>query len=148
MSLLETLRKDMFSATKDGNTTKADIIKMAIAAIKNAEIEKGEVLDDKETVKVLRKEVKKIQDSIAQFTTMGRQDLVDRETKQLEVLQEYLPKQMSEEEIKKVVKAKIIELEAEGMKDFGKVMGVVMKELAEQAEGGIVKDIIESLLNE
>jgi hypothetical protein len=148
MSLLETLRKDMFSATKDGNTTKADIIKMAIAAIKNAEIEKGEVLDDKETVKVLRKEVKKIQDSIAQFTTMGRQDLVDRETKQLEVLQEYLPKQMSEEEIKKVVKAKIVELEAEGMKDFGKVMGVVMKELAEQAEGGIVKDIIESLLNE
>lgn len=148
MSLIETLRKDMFSATKDGNTTKADIIKMAIAAIKNAEIEKGEVLDDKETVKVLRKEVKKIQDSIAQFTTMGRQDLVDRETKQLEVLQEYLPKQMSEEEIKKVVKAKIVELEAEGMKDFGKVMGVVMKELAEQAEGGIVKDIIESLLNE
>lgn len=148
MSLLETLRKDMFSATKDGNTTKADIIKMAIAAIKNAEIEKGEVLDDKETVKVLRKEVKKIQDSIAQFTTMGRQDLVDRETKQLEVLQEYLPKQMSEEEIKKVVKAKIVELEAEGMKDFGKVMGVVMKELAEQAEGGMVKDIIESLLNE
>lgn len=147
MSLLETLRKDMFSATKDGNTTKADILKMAIAAIKNAEIEKGEVLDDKEIVKVLRKEVKKIQDSIAQFTTMGRQDLVDRETKQLEVLQEYLPKQMSEEEIKKVVKAKIVELEAEGMKDFGKVMGVVMKEIAEQAEGGIVKDIIESLLD-
>lgn len=147
MSLLETLRKDMFSATKDGNTTKADILKMAIAAIKNAEIEKGEALEDKEIVKVLRKEVKKIQDSISQFTTMGRQDLVDRETKQLEVLQEYLPKQMSEEEIKKVVKAKIVELEAEGMKDFGKVMGVVMKEIAEQAEGGIVKDIIESLLD-
>ena len=147
MSLLETLRKDMFSATKEGNTTKEDILKMAIAAIKNAEIEKGGALDDKEIVKVLRKEVKKIQDSIAQFTTMGRQDLVDRETKQLEVLQEYLPKQMSEEEIKKVVKAKIVELEAEGMKDFGKVMGVVMKEIAEQAEGGIVKDIIESLLD-
>ncbi len=147
MSLLETLRKDMFSATKEGKSTKADILKMAIAAIKNAEIEKGGALDDKEIVKVLRKEVKKIQDSIAQFTTMGRQDLVDRETKQLEVLQEYLPKQMSEEEIKKVVKAKIVELEAEGMKDFGKVMGVVMKEIAEQAEGGIVKDIIESLLD-
>jgi hypothetical protein len=147
MSLLETLRKDMFSATKEGKSTKADILKMAIAAIKNAEIEKGGALDDKEIVKVLRKEVKKIQDSIAQFTTMGRQDLVDRETKQLEVLQEYLPKQMSEEEIKKVVKAKIIELEAEGMKDFGKVMGVVMKEIAEQAEGGMVKDIIESLLD-
>ena len=137
----------MFSATKDGNTTKADILKMAIAAIKNSELEKGEPLEDKEIVKVLRKEVKKIQDSISQFTTMGRQDLVDRETKQLDVLQEYLPKQMSEEEIKKVVKAKIVELEAEGMKDFGKVMGVVMKELAEQAEGGMVKDIIESLLN-
>ena len=146
MSLLETLRKDMFSATKDGNTTKADILKMVIAAIKNAEIEKGEVLDDKEIVKVLRKEVKKIQDSIAQFTTMGRQDLVDRETKQLEVLQEYLPKQMSEEEIKKVVKAKIVELEAEGMRDFGKVIGAVMKELSGKADGSIVKDIVESLL--
>ena len=147
MSLLETLRKDMFSATKEGNTTKEDILKMAIAAIKNAEIEKGEVLEDKEVEKVLRKEVKKIQDSIVQFTAAKRQDLVDRETKQLEALQEYLPEQMSEEEIKKVVKAKIVELEAEGMKDFGKVMGVVMKEIAEQAEGGIVKDIIESLLD-
>ncbi len=148
MSLLETLRKDMFSATKDGNTTRADILKMAIAAIKNAEIEKGEALDDKEIVKVLRKEVKKIQDSIVQFTAAKRQDLVDRETEQLEALEEYLPEQMSEEEIKKVVKAKIVELEAEGMKDFGKVMGGVMKELAEQADGGMVKDIIESLLNE
>jgi len=146
MSLLETLRKDMFSATKDGNTTKADIIKMAIAAIKNAEIEKGEVLDDKETVKVLRKEVKKIQDSIAQFTTMGRQDLVDRETEQLAALKEYLPELMSEEEIKKVVEVKIAEVGAEGMRDFGKVIGAVMKELSGKADGSIVKDIVESLL--
>lgn len=136
----------MFSATKDGNTTKADIIKMAIAAIKNAEIEKGEVLDDKETVKVLRKEVKKIQDSIAQFTTMGRQDLVDRETEQLAALKEYLPELMSEEEIKKVVEVKIAEVGAEGMRDFGKVIGAVMKELSGKADGSIVKDIVESLL--
>ena len=136
----------MFSATKDGNTTKADILKMVIAAIKNAEIEKGEVLDDKEIVKVLRKEVKKIQDSIAQFTTMGRQDLVDRETEQLAALKEYLPELMSEEEIKKVVEVKIAEVGAEGMRDFGKVIGAVMKELSGKADGSIVKDIVESLL--
>lgn len=146
MSLLETLRKDMFSAVKEGNTEKADILKMAMAAVKNVEIEKGEELEDSEVEKVLSKEVKKVQDSIAQFTTMARQDLVDRETKQLEVLQEYLPEQMSEEEIKKVVEAKIGETGAEGMKDFGKVIGAVMKEISGNADGSVVKDIVQSLL--
>jgi hypothetical protein len=146
MSLLETLRKDMFSATKDGNTTKADILKMAIAAIKNAEIEKGEALDDIEIEKVLRKEVKKVEDSIVQFTAAKRQDLVDRETEQLAALKEYLPELMSEEEIKKVVEVKIAEVGAEGMRDFGKVIGAVMKELSGKADGSIVKDIVESLL--
>jgi hypothetical protein len=146
MSLLETLRKDMFSATKDGNTTKADILKMAIAAIKNAEIEKGEALYDIEIEKVLRKEVKKVEDSIVQFTAAKRQDLVDRETEQLAALKEYLPELMSEEEIKKVVEVKIAEVGAEGMRDFGKVIGAVMKELSGKADGSIVKDIVESLL--
>ena len=146
MSLLETLRKDMFSATKDGNTTKADILKMAIAAIKNAEIEKGEALDDIEIEKVLRKEVKKVEDSIVQFTAAKRQDLVDRETEQLAALEEYLPELMSEEEIKKVVEVKITEVGAESMRDFGKVIGAVMKELSGKADGSVVKDIVESLL--
>ena len=136
----------MFSATKDGNTTKADILKMAIAAIKNAEIEKGEALDDIEIEKVLRKEVKKVEDSIVQFTAAKRQDLVDRETEQLAALKEYLPELMSEEEIKKVVEVKIAEVGAEGMRDFGKVIGAVMKELSGKADGSIVKDIVESLL--
>ena len=146
MFLLETLRKDMFSATKDGNTTKADILKMAIAAIKNAEIEKGEALDDIEIEKVLRKEVKKVEDSIVQFTAAKRQDLVDRETEQLAALEEYLPELMSEEEIKKVVEVKITEVGAESMRDFGKVIGAVMKELSGKADGSVVKDIVESLL--
>ena len=78
MSLLETLRKDMFSATKDGDTDRSDILKMVIAACKNYSIEIGKELEDSEIEKVLRKEEKKVKDSIDQFNKMQREDLVEK----------------------------------------------------------------------
>ena len=146
MSLIETLRKDMFSATKEGNTEKVDILKMAMASIKNAQVASEEELSDTDMEKILRKEVKKIEDSIVQYTQMGRDDLLQREKHQLEVLQEYLPEQMSEEEIEKVVKDKIDELKPDGMKDMGKVMGVVMKELGANADGNTVREMVQKHL--
>lgn len=143
MSLIENLRKDMFSATKEGNTEKVDILKMAMASIKNAQVASEEELSDTDMEKILRKEVKKIEDSIVQYTQMGREDLLQREKHQLEVLQEYLPEQMSEEEIEKVVKSKIDELKPEGMKDMGKVMGIVMKELGGNADGNTVREMVQ-----
>ena len=146
MSLIENLRKDMFSATKEGNTEKVDILKMAMASIKNAQVASEEELSDTDMEKILRKEVKKIEDSIVQYTQMGRDDLLQREKHQLEVLQEYLPEQMSEEEIEKVVKDKIDELKPDGMKDMGKVMGVVMKELGANADGNTVREMVQKHL--
>ncbi|HKM19853.1 MAG TPA: GatB/YqeY domain-containing protein [Candidatus Dojkabacteria bacterium] len=146
MSLIETLRKDMFSASKEGNTEKADILKMAMASIKNAQLASEEELSDADMEKILRKEVKKVQDSIAQFTQMGRNDLAEREKHQLEVLEQYLPKQMSEEDVEKVVKAKVEELKPEGMRDMGKVMGAVMKEIGGNADGNVVREMVQKHL--
>ncbi len=146
MSLLETLRKDMFSATKDGDTDRSDILKMVIAACKNYSIEIGKELEDSEIEKVLRKEEKKVKDSIDQFNKMQREDLVEKEQRQLAVIQSYLPTLMSEEEVLAVVKAKMSELSISGKHDMGRLMGSVMKELNGKADGMLVKSVVESLL--
>jgi hypothetical protein len=147
MSLTDTLRKDMFDAIKDGAKNESEILKMALASIKNAQIESDKELTDKDVQKILRSEVKKIKDSIEQFEKMKRDDLVAKEVIQLEVLQSYLPQPMSEDEVRKVVEAKIKELNAESMKDMGKVMGAVMKELEGKADGNTVKDIVQNILS-
>ena len=146
MSLTDTLRKDMFKAIKDGAKDESEILKMALASIKNAQIESEKELTDKDIQKILRSEVKKIKDSIEQFKKMQRDDLVTREVLQLEVLQSYLPQPMSEDEVRKVVEAKVKELNAESMRDMGKVMGVVMKELEGKADGNTVKNIVQDVL--
>ncbi len=147
MSLLDTLRKDMFEASKEGLREKSDILKMALASVKNAQIEVEEQLTNQEVEKILNKEVKKIKDSIEQFEKMGRNDLVAREEIQLGVLQSYLPKPLSEDEVKKVVEEKIAQTKAEGMSDMGKVMGAVMKELEGKTDGNTVKNIVHQLLS-
>lgn len=147
MSLVDTLRKDMFQASKDGDVNKSDILKMALASIKNAQIEVEKELSDTDIEKILRKEVKKVKDSIEQFEKMGREDLLSKEKSQLEVLESYLPELMGEDEVRKVVEKKIDELGAKDMKDMGKVMGVVMKELDGKTDGNTVKNIVQELLS-
>ena len=137
----------MFLATKEGNSEKSDILKMAIASAKNYEIEIGKELVDADVEKILRKEVKKIQDSIEQFEKMGRDDLVSKEKGQLEVLNAYLPELMSEEEVKAFISQKIKELGITSVRDMGKVMGIVMKDLNGKADGSVVKTVVQSLLS-
>lgn len=134
-------------ASKQGQTSEADILKMSLAAIKNVQISSDKELTDEDVEKLLRKEVKKIQDSISQYTEMGRMDLVENENIQLDVLNKYIPELMGEEEVEKVVKAKIEELGAKDKRDMGRVMGTVMKELDGKADGGTVKKIVDQLLS-
>ncbi len=147
MSLLDTLRKDMFEASKTKDIGKADILKMAMASVKNQEVEVGKSLSDEEIVAVLRKESKKVADSIEQFKAMGRDDLLDKEQYQLEILESYLPQLMSKEDIEVVVKQKIADLGVSSVSDMGRVMGVVMGELKGKADGGLVKDVVQEVLN-
>lgn len=148
MSLVDTIRKDMFQASKEGNSTKADILKLALAEIKNEQIALGkEELEENEVEKILRREVKKIVDSIEQFEKMQREDLVQREKAQLEVINGYLPELLSEDEVRKIVEQKVKEIGAVSVKDMGKIMGVVMKELDGKADGNTVKAIVLELLS-
>lgn len=142
MSLIDTFRKDMISATKDGNTDKLDILKLALASMINAQKAASEELKDVDFEKILKKEVNKVKDSIEQFSAIGRMELANREKRQLEVLESYLPKEMSSEDVAKIVKRIISEIKTEGSKDMGRVMGVVMKEVAGRADGNIVKEIV------
>ena len=147
MSLLETIKKDMIEASKKGDVDSTNILKLAIASIKNEEIAKGDKLSDEEILKVLRKEESKIKDSIAEFTKMGREDLIERESRQLKVISSYLPKLMSREEIEKVVSKAVTDTHAEGLKSMGAVMGIVMKELNGKADGNVVKEVVQEFLS-
>lgn len=147
MSLIDQVRKDMFKASKDGRSFESDILKMVIASVKNEEMKQGKDLKDVGVEKILRTETKKIKDSISQYEKMERKDLVEEEKKQLEMLEKYLPELMSEGDIKKVVEAKVSELEISSIKEMGKLMGVVMKELNGKADGGVVRQIVQDILS-
>jgi len=147
MSLITDVRKDMFEASKKGETDRANILKMVLADIKNKEKEIGEELKDEQVEEIMRKQVKKIKDSIAEYEKMEREDLISKEKGQLEVLEKYLPALMGKEEIEEVVRTVIKEEKAESIKDMGRVMSVVMKELKGKADGNTVKDVVQNLLS-
>lgn len=147
MSLLENIRKDMLNASKQGDDITVDILKLVIAEIRNEEILIDKELTDENVLKVLRKQEKKIKDSIEQYTKMGRDDLVSRESAQLKVIEKYLPSLMSEDEITKIVSRVIADTNASGIQSMGLVMGSVMKELNGKADGNLVKDVVGKLLH-
>ncbi|OGC46491.1 hypothetical protein A3J98_01325 [candidate division WS6 bacterium RIFOXYC1_FULL_33_10] len=147
MSLTQDIRKNMFEASKVGDTKCADILKMVLADIKNEEIVLGESLTDEQVLKVLRKQKKRVEDSIEGFTKMNREDLISKEKEQLKVLETYLPALMSEEDITKVIKKVIDESGASSMRDMGLVMGKSMKELGDMADGNTVRNIVQGLLS-
>jgi len=121
------------------------VLRMFLSAINYYEIKKGGAgyeATDEDVLSVIQKEVKQRKDSIEQFKIGGRQDLVDKETKEFEILQAYLPKQMNDEEIKNLVKEAIKQTEATSVKDMGKVMGMVMPKIKGKADGGMVSRII------
>jgi uncharacterized protein YqeY len=138
----------MLDAIKSGQKETSQTLKMAISSIKNAQIETKEELKDSDVVKILRKEAKKIEDSIEQYKEMGREDLLEKEQRDLSIIKKYLPELMSQEDISKVVEEKIEQLKATDMRDMGKVMGSVMKELEGKADGNSVKNIVQSKLEE
>ena len=149
MSLQEQLVNDMKEAMKSGDSLKVSTIRMLKAAIKNKEIEKGGTsykLSDKETLEVIVTAIKQRKDSIEQFTKGHRLDLADKEKKELEILQAYMPPQMSDEDVKAEVKKAIAETSASSQKDMGKVMKVLMPRIAGRADGAVVNRIVRELI--
>jgi len=143
--LQEELKQSMLA--KD--TLRTSVLRMLLSAINYYEIKKGGAgyeATDEDVLSVIQKEAKQHRDSIEQFTKAGRQDLVDKETKELELLQTYLPKQISEGEVNNLVKEAIKQTGATGVKDMGKVMGTLMPKVKGKADGGLVSKIVKETL--
>lgn len=140
---------DLKAAMKAGDTAKRDALRMLDSMIKNVEIEKQKResgLSDEEIQEVISRAVKQRKDATAQYTAGGRADLAEKENKEIEILMAYLPEQMSEDAVREIVKSAISQTGATGMSDIGKVMGPTMTKLKGQADGNLVKKIVEEEL--
>lgn len=146
--LQEELKQSMLAREE----LKTSVLRLLLSAINYYEIQKGGAgyeASDEDVLSVIQKEVKQRRESIEQFTKGGRQDLVDKETRELELLQNYLPEQISEEEIKKLVIEAITETNAKSVQDVGKVMSAVMGRVKGKADGSLVSQIVkDELLSE
>ena len=147
--LKEKILNELNKALKEKEELKVSTLRLLIAAIKNFEIAKrgtSYVASDEEIASIIQKEIKQRKESIEQFKAGGRQDLVDKETKETEILQIYLPKQISEQELLSMVEDVIKEVGASSVKDFGKVMRVLAQKVKGRADMSIVSGIIKRLL--
>lgn len=148
MLIKETILSDIKTAMKEKDSKKLEVLRFVNSQIKNKEIElRPEELSDSEVIKVLKKYVKQRQESMAQFKEHGRDDLVEAEKYQAEVVEAYLPKMMSEEELKKVVEETVAEEGATSMKDMGAVMQKVIKKTGDLADGKMISQLVKAKLS-
>ena len=162
MSLKEKIQTDIKKAMQEKDQLKVTVLRMLMASIfnkekaKRAKLSKTEEdlekldelsqLTDEEITEVISSENKERKDSIEQYQKGNRQDLANQEKKELDILKDYLPEQMSEDEVRKIVKEKINETGASTPQDTGKVMGALMSELKGKADGGMVNRIVQEEL--
>ena len=146
MSIKETLGTQLKDAMRNKAASKRTVIRTLMSAIKNAEIDSQSELDDDGIIIVFTKQAQQRKDSIEAYQKAERQDLVDNEKAELDFISQFLPAQMSEEEIQKLVDKVINELNATNPSDMGKVMGKLMPQIKGKADGKLVNSIVSSKL--
>ena len=147
MSLKEQLTADMKEAMKNKEKERLAVIRMVRGAIRQQEIDGQKELGDEDVIAVISKEVKMRRDSIEEFQKGGREDLVENTQAEIDVLLPYLPAQLSEDEVRELVKAAVEQTGAATPKDMGKVMGVLMPKVKGRADGKMVNTIVKSFLH-
>lgn len=146
MSLKDQINDDMKAAMRAKDSERLGTIRLLLAAMKQKEVDERVTLDDTAVVSIIDKLIKQRKDSVAAYVQAARQDLADKETAEIKVLEAYLPKRLSAEEVLVEVKAIVAELGAKGPGDMGKVMGVVKTRLAGKAEMGQVSAAVKAAL--
>jgi len=147
MGLKEQIPEDLKNALRNKKILELSVLRMLQAALKNKEIDnKKEALTDEVVISVVGAEIKKRRDAVREFEKVNRPDAADQEKAEIEILMKYMPQQMSEDEIRDVVKSAVEETQAESMKDIGKVMKALMPKVKGKAEGSIVNKIVRELL--
>lgn len=147
MALKERLQEDWKQALKSKDKLKADTISMAKAAILLVEKTDGSKLEDDAIIDVLAKEVKMRREAVLEFEKGNRQDLVDKTNAEIEILLEYLPQQLNEEEIEEIVRMAVNETGSNSIKDMGKVMAAVTPRTKGRADGKLVSTIVKQFLS-
>ena len=145
--MLENIENDLKESLKNQDKTKSGVLRLLIAKCKNRSIATGKPLEDSEVMKVLQTAAKQHKESIKLYKQGGRSDLVDQETAELSVVEEYLPSMMTDDEIKTIILSVIDTAGAVSMADFGKVMPEVMKQGSGKIDGGVAQGILKELLS-
>ncbi len=144
--LTERIRDDMKQAMRDRAKDRLSTIRLILAAVKQQEVDRRVILEDAEVLAILDKMVKQRRDSIEQFDKAGRDDLSSKEKFEIEVIQNYLPQPLSEQEISDLIAEAISTSGAESMRDMGKVMGILKPKMQGRADMGKVSGLIKSQL--
>ena len=144
--LKEKLLEDLKNSMKEKNIVRKNVIQMVRAAILQIEKDKGIEVDDNKILEIIAKEVKTRNDSIADFEKGGREDLVEQANQEIEILSEYLPKQLTKEELKEKVEIIIKETGATTIKDMGKIMKAAKEQIGTAADGRSINEVVKELL--
>ena len=148
MNLEEKISQDYVHAMKDRDSIRSSTLSFLRAQLKNVRIDgRKEKLEDADVILAIKKQIKQRQDSIEQFKQGNRQDLVEKETKELEILKSYLPKELGESQIQAIIKEAIQETQATSFKDMGKVMKAVMAKVAGNADNKLVSELVKKSLS-
>ncbi|VDG20535.1 GatB/YqeY domain-containing protein [Lactiplantibacillus mudanjiangensis] len=147
MSLVDTLNGDLKAAMKARDKQRLSVIRMLKSALMNEQINAGHDLTETEEVSVVSRELKQRRESLTEFENGHRDDLVAGVKAEIAIVETYMPKQLSDDEVKQIVAATIEQVGATGKGDFGKVMGAVMPKLKGQADGKLINQTVKSLLN-
>ena len=142
MNLNEKLTADLKVAMKEKNKVKKDVIIMIRSDIKQWEVDKRQDVSDEDVIQIISKQVKQRKDSIEDFEKSGREDLVEQNRKEIEILHTYLPTQLTEAEVRGIVKEAIAKVQPESKSDMGKIMGMVMPQVKGRADGKLVNKIV------
>lgn len=146
MSLRETLDSDMKASMKAGEPLRVSVIRLVKSAVRNTEIEKGAPLDEDEIVQVVAKESKRRREAAEMYAKAGRTNLADKETAELHILAEYLPKRLGEDAVLSIAQEVVSELKATSRSDKGRVMSAVMQRVRGRADGKMVSAVVDRLL--
>ena len=141
------IQKDIIQLMKSGQKDKVEKLRFILSFITQEEKDKNKELSDSEIIQILKKALKRNQDSYEQFQKAGREDLASKEKEEILIIQNYLPEEMTEEEIIKIIQETITSTGATSMKDMGKVIGMIKKNHGDNADMSLVSKHVKSLLN-
>ncbi|UWD50307.1 GatB/YqeY domain-containing protein [Clostridioides difficile] len=146
MSLKQKLQEDLKSSMKNKDAVRKSVVTLIRASIKQYEVDNRTELDEEGIIDVIAKQLKQRRDALVEFEKAGREDLIKETEAEIEVLKEYLPQQLSEEELEEIVKCTISEVGATSMKDMGKIMSVIQPKVKGRADGKLINKLVKQNL--